>query len=108
MYKTIVDYTKDCIRLRKNYACLRYPSTQMVQEHVSFSYINSTVLCYHIHDEQEDLTIMFNPSNQEFSYSFEGIRDLLFYNGGVDHEIVNGYISIQPLSVIVLRKGGSQ
>ena len=108
MYKTIVDYTKDCIRLRKNYACLRYPSTQMVQEHVSFSDINSTVLCYHIHDEQEDLTIMFNPSNQEFSYSFEGIRDLLFYNGGVDHEIVNGYISIQPLSVIVLRKGGSQ
>lgn len=105
-YETIVTYTKDCIELRKQHPCLRYPTTKEILDHVSFFDINSTVLCCHIVDEQEDLTIIFNPSDNAFSYWLEEAHQVLFYNGAVKNKKMNGMMNIEPLSVIVLSKGG--
>lgn len=103
-YETISFFTQDCIKLRKEHACFRYPTQQEVLENVSFSDIDGQCFVYHAKDEKEQLTIFFNPTEKEFHYSFENTRQLLFYNALIDNELVNGYLKIQPLSVIVLRK----
>lgn len=103
-YEMIVNYTKDCIELRKQHACLRYATKEEVQKNVHFSDIEGKCLAYYTKDDTEELMIFFNPCDREFNYSFDHTRQLLFYNGKVDNEIVNGYLKIQPLSVIVLKK----
>lgn len=103
-YQTIVDYTKDCIAVRKEHECFRYASTDLVQKRVSFSDIDGICMVEKIQDDKEILTLLFNPIDRVFGYSFEKTRHLLFYNGKVENEIVNGYLEIHPFSVVILRE----
>lgn len=104
IYETIVQATKDCIRLRKEHPSLRLSSRQKILENVSFADLENECLIYRTKDQQETLTILLNPLNKVYHYSFEGQDELLFYNGYVGDEIVNGYLKIEPLSTVVLRR----
>lgn len=104
-FNTIVDYTKDCIALRKEHPAFRYATTKEVKENVSFSEIEGTCLVYTVKDNNEELTIIFNPTTCDFEYKFEGVREMVFYNEKVNDEKVFRYIQILPLSVLVLRRG---
>ena len=102
-FETIVDYTKDCIAIRKEYACLRYHTKELIKKHVSFSDIDRACLLYDIKDENEHLTIIFNPT--EISYSMATLRrECIFINGIVENNVVEGKMTIEPLSVIILGK----
>ncbi len=103
-YQTIVDYTKDCIQIRKQLSCMRYSTLEDVLHHVSFFELEKRALCYCMKEEKEEVIVIFNPSEKDVQYSFEGIMQLLFYDGIVENEIVNGYINIRPLSVIILKR----
>lgn len=103
-YKSIVEYTKDCIAFRKEHACLRYSTTKEIKEHVSFDEIENTCLLYHIKDELEELSIIFNPTTNEYQYKVDVKQEVIFYNGKTKGEIVEHSIQIQPLSVLVLKK----
>ena len=102
-YKTIVEYTKQCIQIRKKYACLRYDTTDKVKKHVTFSEINSTCLVYDIKDENEHVTIIFNPLDQ-LAETTTTKRELIFCNELVNNQVADGKLTIPPLSVIVLGK----
>ena len=101
-FQTIVDYTKDCIQLRKKYACLRYSTKELIKKHVSFSEIENVCLSYDIKDENEHLTIIFNPLDREYSTKTNK-RELIF-DDGIVNKVVEDTITIPPLSVLVLGK----
>ena len=101
-FQTIVDYTKDCIKLRKEYACLRYSTKDLIKKHVTFSEIENTCLVYDIKDENEHLTIIFNPLDKE--YSTTTIKRELLFNDGIVNKVAEDKLVIPPLSVIVLGK----
>ncbi len=101
-FQTIVDYTKDCIKLRKEYACLRYSTKDLIKKHVTFSEIENTCLVYDIKDENEHLTIIFNPLDRE--YSTTTIKRELIFDDGIVNKVVENNLVIPPLSVIVLGK----
>ena len=104
-YETIVEFTKDCIELRKEYDCFRYATAKEVKENVSFTEIEQSCLNYTIKGKDETLFVIFNPTTNEYDYEFEGKRDVIFYNGKPKKiEKVNGTIHIKPLSVIILKK----
>lgn len=104
-YETIVEYTKDCIELRKEYDCFRYATTKEVRENVSFTEIKHTCLHYHVKSDKEELSVIFNPTTKEFDYVFEGKQDVIFNNGKPKKiEKIDGEIHIDPLSVLILKK----
>ena len=104
-YMGVVEYTRDCIKLRKRLACMRYRTKQEVIDHVSFSDINRTALVYRMKDEEHDVIVIFNPSDKNFEFDCNKRYELLFYNGLVENEFYQ-YVKINPLSVLVLRYRG--
>ena len=101
-FQTIVDYTKDCIKLRKQYSCLRYSTKELIKKHVTFSEIDNVCLVYDIKDENEHLTIFFNPLDRQ--YSTTTLKRELIFDDGLVNKVVNDTVIIPPLSVIVLGK----
>lgn len=101
-YKDIVDCTKELIQIRKKHACLRYPSSQEVQDHVRFDTIQNKVLVYKIFDEKEELIVFFNPSGEYFTYDLGKAYRLEYYNGKSE-DILIQKVNVEPYSVIVLK-----
>lgn len=100
-YKNIVDCTKELINIRKKYACLRYSSSQEVQNHVCFDTIQNKVLVYKINDDKEKLIMFFNPSTEVFTYDLKEVYQLVYYNEKSE-DILIQKVNIEPYSVIVL------
>lgn len=103
-YNSIVEFTKDCISLRKQLSCFRYATTEEVNEYVSFDTINHHALVYKMKDEINDVIVIFNPSLSLLEYDLGTTYELLFYNKKVEHESYRR-VRVNPLSVIVMRKG---
>jgi pullulanase len=65
-YKTVVDYYKELIELRKNHPAFRMPSTQMIQSHLSFLETKDTnIIAYQISrnangDSWKNILVIFN------------------------------------------------
>ena len=71
--KEIVEYTRRCIQLRKQYASLRFKSAKEIQENVRLSTAEGGVVFYEINcvnDHKEIMRIMINPSYEEKRYVF--------------------------------------
>ncbi len=100
-YKNIVDCTKELINIRKKYACLRYSSSQEVQNYVCFDTIQNKVLVYKINDDKKKLIMFFNPSAEVFTYDLKEAYRLVYYNEKSE-DILIQKVNIEPYSVIVL------
>lgn len=102
-FQEIVDFTKACIQLRKQYNCFKYDSVEKIKKYVSFKTIQDKVLIYDMKDEKEHLQVIFNPTNETFEYELDTPMIYVFN----EHKICEGLrkiISIDPLSVIVLKE----
>lgn len=102
-YQDIVDSTKALIKIRKQFACLRYATADEVNAHVDFEDIDHKVLIYHVHDETQDLMIFFNPTSEHFTYHLPCPYDLLYYNAGISNEQYQD-VQIDACSTIVMAK----
>ena len=104
MYNMIVEYTKQCIQLRKKYDCFAYKTAQKIKECVSFDEIEGQALAYRMKDEKNDMIVCFNPTWNTFNYFLNDEYQVLFYDGTVQEKRFYRSIVLQPLSVIVLRR----
>lgn len=80
-YQKVVECTKTLINLRKRFSCFRYKSTREINEYVSFETIDNKLLMYRMKDEENDVIVIFNPSETAYSYTFEQDYHLLYDNG---------------------------
>lgn len=64
----IVEFTKQLIKLRKEYPVFMYETYQEIQEHVSFETIQYGALKYSIIDERGSFDIYFNPTYSEIPF----------------------------------------
>lgn len=103
-YQKIVDCTKALITIRKSYRCFRYSTAQEVASHVSFDSIDQKVLLYKLKDEEEDMIVIFNPTGEYFTYTFDAAYQLL-YQDGKSEDILIQTVNIQPYSTMVFKRG---
>ncbi len=103
-YREIVEFTKDCIELRKAYPCFRYATTQEINEYVSFEEINHSALVYRMKDEEYELAVIFNPTLNYYEYDLRENYQLIFQNGKIEPTNVR-YAKVPPLSVLVVKRG---
>lgn len=103
-YNVIVEYTKQCIQLRKKYDCFKYDTTEKIKKNVYFEAIEGQALAYHMKDEKNDMIVCFNPTRNIFQYAMNEEYRIIFYDGIVQEERIYKNIILQPLSVVVLRK----
>lgn len=103
-YNEIVEFTKQCILIRKSYRCFAYKTTQEIKDHVYFEDIEGQGLAYRMKDDENDMVVCFNPTLHTFNYYLNDDYQMLFYDGLVKEERIYRSIQLQPLSVVVLRK----
>lgn len=101
LYMDIVQSTKQFIKIRKKYACLRYCTKEEVEQYVSFEEIDHKVLLYKMKDQQDDMMIIFNPFQETYSYHLQHEYTSLYMDGSSE-EIRMQKIDIHPYSLMVL------
>lgn len=102
-YLSIVEFTKDCIELRKSLPCFSYATTEDILEYVSFDEINHSALVYKMKDEINDVAVIFNPTQNYYEYDMKASYQLIFKNGKITPE-EQRIVKVEPLSVLVLRR----
>ena len=102
LYQDVVDCTKDLIQIRKAHPCLRYSEKEDVEKYVSFDTIQNHVLIYKTADENEELTVLFNPTVKSYTYQPEHVSTLIYEDKAVDACKVS-CVDIQPHSVVILK-----
>lgn len=102
-YQHITDCTKALIDIRKKYPCFRYASADEINANVTFDEIDHKVLIYKMKDKQQDVIVIFNPTQEYFTYRLEDGYDLLYYNGKED-DLKMQVVDIRPVSTIILSK----
>ena len=100
-YMDIVECTKELIKVRKAHPCLRYATTQEVENNISYQVIDNKALIYHMNDANEEMIVIFNPTGEYFNYHVNNGMQLLYYNGKVE-DIKIQSVNIEPYSVIIL------
>lgn len=100
-YNEIVQTTKQLIAIRKKYACLRYATKEEVEQYVRFEDIDRKALVYKIQDSNDDMLIIFNPSQDCFSYHLPYEYTCIFNDGNCE-EIKMQKIAIHPFSMMIL------
>lgn len=101
-YQHIITCTKELIKIRKKYACLRYAFKEDVEQHVYFDVIQNKALVYRVEGEGEELIVIFNPTYDTFSYQFDQAYELIYDNGALDvANIMTHSASIQPYHTMI-------
>lgn len=102
-YQCVVDSTKDLIALRKKYRCFRYSTKYEVERYVTFDDIEHQVLLYRMHDDMDDMIVVFNPTNRKLEYDFHQPYQLLYYNKKSE-DILIQKLNVDPYSVIIVHR----
>ena len=101
-YQDVVNCTKDLIQIRKAHPCLRYSTKEDVEHNVRFDTIQNKALIYICEDDEEELTIIFNPTLDSFNYQPSHLSTLIYEDKAVDACKVST-LDIQPYSVVILK-----
>lgn len=101
-YQDVVACTKDLIQIRKAHPCLRYSEKEDVEKNVHFDTIQNKALIYYAEDQDEELTMIFNPTNDMFGYQPPHLSTLIYEDKAVDACKVS-HVNIQPYSVVILK-----
>ena len=102
-YQDIVEVTKDLIQIRKAHPCLRYSEKEQVEKYVRFDTIQNQALIYICEDEKEELTTIFNPTSNTFSYQPAHLSTLIYEDKAVDACKVS-HVELLPHSVVILKR----
>ncbi len=110
-YKNIFNYYKGLIELRKNHILFRLDNAQEIDKKITFlNDLPPFVVGYKLRDENEEIVVIFNPSNEDISIEgdFKGYKVYVnkYYAGNKSiFEINEEKIFVQDLSAYVLIKG---
>lgn len=102
-YKEVVEFTKQCIALRKETSWFRLKTTEEIEKNLIMNRLNGDIIEVKYSDE---LIMYVNPFNQTRSIESDIPLYCIFDgNGKVVSKKVSRVVAIQPHSVMIYRKG---
>src|SRR5690554_5362769 len=106
-YQDVVNYTKDMIKLRKNYSVFRFNNTEQIKKHVYFQDLENDVLLYGFRDvsdyiEYDELLVFFNPTKEVGYHCLENYGTLIANEAGLIEKIQVQCITINPNTMVVV------
>lgn len=102
-YKEVVEFTKQCIALRKETSWFRLKTTEEIEKNLIMNRLNGDIIEVKYSDE---LIMYVNPFNQTRSIESDIPLYCIFDgNGKVVSKKVSRVVAIQPYSVMIYRKG---
>lgn len=102
-YMDIVNYFKELVNIRKKYHLFKMDTTEEIYEKVYYEPIDQKALGYLLHNDVEEIYVIFNPTEDTLYKEFGNEWELLFLNGKSDVAEVRN-IKIEPLDVIILHR----
>ena len=108
-YKDIIEYTKKCIALRKEYSQFRLHTTEEILEHVKVSVSDGGIVFYDIFMKDDvhhidALRVIFNPTYYGKEYDFEPSWKCLFDEFGNEQEEVGTHVEVPALSIRIFER----
>ena len=105
-YHSVVNYTKDLIRLRKDYPQFRLLDKASIARQVSFENLDHGCLLYRIVNEEGQLDCFINPTYETIDYEYDKAVLILANEAGyLDREFRQRIITVNPLTVVVIKYG---
>lgn len=98
-----VQYVRDLIEIRKNHKVFRKTGVEDVHQNVYYEHLNDKAICYRLHSKEEELMVVFNPT-QEWMHKHESDEWELLFHNGKSEEIHMRSFDVGPLDVMVLKK----
>ncbi len=100
----VVNYTKDCIALRKEYAAFRLNTPSLCSHHITMR-VDGEVLIYHIKQLEKmcnvkSIQVIINPSNSDYFRDTKGFLCVLDQRGKCERYV--DQIEIEACSMVVL------
>lgn len=108
-YSDIIEYTKKCIALRKEYSQFRLKTTEEINACVKVSVSEGGIVFYDIfmQDEKHHIDVVraiFNPTFYEKEYDFEPSWKCIFDEFGNAQEAVGTHVYIPALSIRIFAR----
>ena len=108
-YKDIIEYTKKCIALRKEYKQFRLHTTEEIMEHVKVSVSDGGIVFYDIFMEDKKhhidaIRVVFNPSFFGKEYDFEPSWKCIFDEFGEEREEIGTHVEVPALSIRIFER----
>lgn len=100
----IVEYTKRCIKFRKEHALLRLRTRDEINEKVSFVINDDGTLFYDIHNDHEMLRIMINPTREYHQHHFNEGWKIVFDQNGYEQEGHYQSFDLPLCSIVIVQK----
>ena len=108
-YCDIIEYTKKCIQIRKEYCQFRLKTKEEIYEHVKVSVSEGGIVFYDIFMEDKKhkidaVRVIFNPTFYEKEYDFEPSWKCIFDEYGNTQEAAGTHVYIPSLSIRVFAR----
>ncbi len=110
VYKSVFEYYKNLISLRKQHPAFRIPSSEMVQNHLNFEPGEAGVVIYNLvnhanGDTWKNIKVIYNARTTPYQYTLEdswkkAVWENVFYAN--PKEVVNGSIELPALAMTVV------
>ncbi|MBQ4253257.1 MAG: hypothetical protein II712_00375, partial [Erysipelotrichaceae bacterium] len=95
--RSLIEYLKALCEIRRKYRINHVELKNLRCENQRGILVQQLKNC-----EGRDITVIINPSDDEFVYGFEGERTLLLDKDGLNGSVVKDGYAVKPLSAAVL------
>ena len=108
-YQEIVNYTKDMIKLRKEYPIFRFESSAEIQKHIKFTHLDHNALLYEFQDVEkyvphENVKVFINPTKHHLQYPLDSQYKLIANEAGLLNFEYTNKVYLNPLSMVIVGK----
>lgn len=100
----MIAYTKTLVGMRKQYSCLRQSDANAIYKSVYYGSVQDAILEYRVHDENEALIILFNPTQQSYSYTVPSGYEMIFYKIKLSEPEQVTHVEIHGITLVILKK----
>ncbi len=104
-FKTVVEYTKDIIKLKKQIDAFGFNTTEEISNKIFFEDLDCGMLLMRIEDtlDYERVLVYFNPFNVSSHIKLDGQYRLIFDENGLNDVDITEF-DLKPISIIIIAK----
>jgi pullulanase len=100
---SLVNYTKDMIKLRKNFAQFRLCTKEEIEQRISFQNMEHNILKYSIKDDNKNIDVFINPTSESLAYEYDKeVRIIANEAGYLEDEFYQRIVTINPITLVVI------
>lgn len=109
-HEEVVEYTRDCLRLRKLIRAFRFASAEEIESHVHFEVTEGQMLLYQLNDVEayggyQTIKVFFNPSPAVQYVELEEDYQQIFNEAGLlTTPVMVRNLAVNPITMVVVVK----